>query len=346
MLTVNQQDLLAKLKLNCQGYIKNRESQSLEYKQNFQLGDNLLKYIKTLVGMANNEGGYIIFGVQNTPHIPIGMTNGRFSTIDPKEIDEKIRNHFSPELKWDMGTFILGGKELGFIHVAEAQSKPIVCKSGKQDILREGAIYYRYRAESKEIEYPELRQLLDSEKEKERLLWIQHIQKIAYAGPQNIHLLNSFKGELTVGDGKILIDKSILDQIAFIKEGHFVENNEDGTPTLKLLGNIEGITDTEVALLPDDLYPYTTKQLMEKLNVNQYEMQAILHHYKVKERPKYHAEISHGKMPIHKYSECFFTSIQKLLEDPRCLPKCLEDYKEYQKVQAQQHRSSRRRRRI
>ena len=36
--------------LDIKGYLKKRESFNLEYKQNFQLGDNLLKYIKTLVG--------------------------------------------------------------------------------------------------------------------------------------------------------------------------------------------------------------------------------------------------------------------------------------------------------
>ena len=28
--------------------------------------------------MANNKGGKIVFGIQDSPHIPIGMTNSRF----------------------------------------------------------------------------------------------------------------------------------------------------------------------------------------------------------------------------------------------------------------------------
>ena len=83
--------------LDARGYLKKRESYNLEYKQNFQLGDNLLKYIKTLVGMANNKGGQIIFGVQDSPHVPLGMTNQRLNDLDPKDIDVKIREYFSPE---------------------------------------------------------------------------------------------------------------------------------------------------------------------------------------------------------------------------------------------------------
>ena len=82
------------------GYLKRRESASLEYKQNFQKGDNLLKYIKTLVGMANNKGGMIIFGIQDSPHIPLGMANTRFQEIDPKEIDGRLREYFAPSIKW------------------------------------------------------------------------------------------------------------------------------------------------------------------------------------------------------------------------------------------------------
>ena len=61
------------------GYLRRRESSDLEYKENFHRGDDTLKYIKTLVGMANNKGGRIIFGVQNSPHIPVGMTNTKFT---------------------------------------------------------------------------------------------------------------------------------------------------------------------------------------------------------------------------------------------------------------------------
>ena len=88
--------------LDSRGYLKKRESFNLEYKQNFQLGDNLLKYIKTLVGMANNKGGQIIFGVQNSPHIPTGMTNMKLHEIDPKEIDSKIREYFAPGIRWNV----------------------------------------------------------------------------------------------------------------------------------------------------------------------------------------------------------------------------------------------------
>ena len=55
---------LITLKLNEKGYVSNRESMQLEFKQAFQLGGSLHTYARTMVGMANNSVGYIVFGVQ------------------------------------------------------------------------------------------------------------------------------------------------------------------------------------------------------------------------------------------------------------------------------------------
>jgi len=299
--------------IDSKGYLKKRESYNLEYKQNFQLGDSLLKYIKTLVGMANNKGGQIIFGVQNSPHIPLGMSNQKMIEMDPKDIDAKMREYFSPEIRWNMAFQDFEGKTFGMLSVEEAGVKPIVCKKNKSDILREGAIYYRYRGETKEIEYPELNQILEKEREKERLLWIKHIEKISMVGPRNAQILDTYNGEITFGDRKVLIDKSLIDKLTFIKEGHFTEKEGEGLPTLKLVGTIDGLIDVDNAAIdPNAMYPLTTKQLQEALNVNSYQIQAIILYLDLKNKPKRHTEIKQGKKSnsIHKYAMIVLKSIR------------------------------------
>lgn len=317
--------------LNSQGYLKCRESHNLEYKQNFQLGDNLLKYIKTMAGMANNKGGQIVFGVKDSPHEPMGMTNDKFSTIDPKVIDSKIREYFEPSLKWDMKTVEFDSKLFGVINIEEATEKPIVCKKGKDGILREGAIYYRYRAETREIEYAELKKLLDIEKEKEKLLWIKHIEKIRLVGPRNVQILDLYNGEISYGEHKILLEKSLLDKLNVIKEGSFTEKEGDGIPVLKLIGSIDGLVDPDnVIIAPEAMYPLTTKQLQEKLQLNQYQMQAVIHSLGLKSKPKYHTEITNGKSFIHKYSEKAEATIKGLFNRngrESCLAMWIEQYK-------------------
>jgi hypothetical protein len=89
------------------------------------------------------------------------------------------------------------------------------------------------------------------------LLWLQHITKISTIGPKNVQLLDTYKGEITTGEGRILIDKNILDKLKFVQEGKFVE--KDGAPTLKLVGEISGVVDTENMLPADTVYLLFTK---------------------------------------------------------------------------------------
>ena len=317
-------------KLDDKGYIKRRESFDLEFKQNFQVGDNLLKYLKTLVGMANNKGGQIVFGIKDSPHVPIGMTNNRFFETDPKDIDKRIREYFSQEIAWKTDVHKIGEKSFGILSVEKSEDKPIICKKNKDDVLREGAIYYRYRGETKEIEYSELKKILDAEKEKERLLWISHINKIAMVGPKNIQLLDTYKGEICLGENKVFIDQSIIDKINFIREGNFTEKDGEGLPALKLIGTVEGIDESALAVRPDSLYPLTTTDVQKRLGLNQYQFQAVAFYSKLKEKDQYHAEIKNGKkVTIHKYAEKVVPILERYLSQEGKLEICIEEYKKH-----------------
>lgn len=320
-----------RFELNERGYMRKHESSDLEYKENFHRGDDTLKYIKTLVGMANNKGGQIVFGVKNSPHVPLGMTNTKFTELDPKDFDNQIRQFFSPTIEWTMTTETYDGKTFGIITVKEAETKPVICSRSKTGVLREGAIYFRYRGETKEIGFTELHKLIEAEKEKERILWISHIQKMAMIGPANVEMLDVYKGELSVKDRKVLIDKNLISKIKFVREGHFVETDEEGTPALKLVGDVEGVDLKEVtAINPNDIYVYQTEQLKEQLHLNKYEMQAILYALQIKGKEKWHLAIPNGKSVVHKYTNDLLRVLKRKLTAPEFLPNCINIYKEYQ----------------
>lgn len=315
--------------LDSRGYIKKRESFDLEFKQNFQLGDNLVKYVKSMVGMANNKGGKIVFGIQNSPHIPTGMTNNRWHETDPATIDRTIREYFSQELIWSSEFIKNNEKEFAILLVEEAESKPVICKKNKGTILREGAIYYRYRGETKEIEYPELQKIIDKEKEKEKQLWLQHIQRISQIGPKNVQLLDTYKGEISIGDGKILIDKNVIDNLKFVQEGKFVE--KEGAPTLKLIGEITGIVDREVVIPTDKIYPLFTKDLQERLSLNSHDVKCLLWKLNIKGKHKYHSQTKTGKNSnmVNKYSESLIPVLKRLINsNSDFINNCRAEYKE------------------
>jgi len=314
--------------LNSKGYIKQRESFDLEFKQSFHYGDALAEYCRSLVGMSNNKGGEIIFGIKDRPRALNGLQNDKFENCDPNKINQLLSTYFSHELYWATETIEIHDKLFGRISVEEAKIKPIVCTRNYKNILKEAAIYYRYRGETKEICYPELATILQEERDKEKALWLKHVEKIGSVGPQNIHIIDTFNGEISTGQGKIILDKSIADQLKFIKEGEFSEKK--GSPTLRLVGEVTGLIDTSNIPRTDFLYPYRFTKFKEEMGINSFQFQAILWKLQVKGNPKYHTEISTGKSTsTHKYSKSFMEKLKTLLKRyPEWLPQTVGEYKE------------------
>lgn len=287
--------------INSKGHIRQRESADLEFKESFHY-ESIPFYLRSLVGMANNKGGQIIFGIKNSPHIPEGLKTEKFSKCDPKEINEKIHEYFSHEFEWHMNVLEYSNAQFGQIWVPEANNKPILCKkNNEKGNLREGAIYYRYRGETKEIAYPELYKLIETEKEKEKRLWMSHIERIGMVGPRNIHILDSLNGEMQIGENKVLLDKALLSKIKFIKEGSFVEKG--GAPALTIKGEISGVLDGTTIVSSDDLYPLFMSDLASSLNLNNHEIKCLLWKFNIKGDKRYHRVIKTGKKSeTHKYS--------------------------------------------
>jgi len=311
------------------GFLRQRESFDLEFKGAFHYGDSLAEYMRSIVGMANNKGGEIIFGVKDSPRKPIGLTNDKFENCDSNIINKFLTEYFSHEVEWYMETVEVLGLQFGRLWVEEANQKPIVCRRTFKDKLREAAIYYRYRGETKEIGYPELTKILDREREKEKLLWLKHVEKIGQVGPQNIHLIDTYNGEIQTGKGRILLDKSIADKLKFIKEGQFSE--KEGAPTLKLVGEITGIVDTTNVPKTDLLYPYRSSHLQDAFKINSHDFQAILWKLNIKNNVKYHMEITTGqKTSTHKYSEALRSRLQSTFERyPDWLSQTIIEYKQH-----------------
>lgn len=202
------------------------------------------------------------------------------------------------------------------LRVNEATSKPIICRKTQGKILREGAVYYRYRGETKEIRYAELASILDHEKDKEKKLWMDHIQKIGSVGPANIHILDTANGLMNIGTSSVLIDNSVIEQIKFIREGHFVE--KEGAPALKLIGEVAGVLNQDRIIYAESSYPYTAAHILAECGINNYEFQAFDWKYKVKGNPKFHIIIKTGrKSEIHKYSKGVVEKIRaEIRKDP------------------------------
>ncbi len=221
--------------------IISRESSILEFKESFGW-KSLPKYLKTCAAFANTKGGYLVFGIGRKPHKLLGLSGPRlkaFEDIEPEKLSGYLNDYFAPEIKWDIHEYELNGKIYGILYVYESKNKPVVCKKDADNVLKEGDIYYRYRGRSERIKYPELMSILDEKRKNEQALWMQHIEKIAKIGVNEVGIFDFSTGKVSGSAGSFVIDESLLSQLAFIKEGEFSEVK--GKPTIKIIGEAKVI---------------------------------------------------------------------------------------------------------
>ena len=230
-------------------YLYHREGQELEFKEQFNLA-GLANYFHDFAAFANNRGGFIIFGVKDSPRIPIGLNESsleQFNKIDPEKISGYLIEIFSPNIDWVQFVVEIGRKKFGIFQIFEAQNKPVIAKrnEGKDQIIKNGEVYYRYGGRSQKIQYAELESIINKRIERNNSQWLDLMSKIGKAGPQNAAILDTERSLIEKDQSKILVlDEELTDKLKFIKEGKFVE--KDGPTTLRLVGDVIPVDKIEV----------------------------------------------------------------------------------------------------
>jgi predicted HTH transcriptional regulator len=145
-----------------------RESKHREFKQAFVQND-FSDYTKTLAAFGNASGGYILFGVSDKPRRIVGAGE----IVDEARWADRLRDDFDPEIAIATKVYSLGSLNVFGVAVEPLPHRPIVCKRSRSkqvpgkdgkardiEVIREGAIYYRYSAQTRFIGYPELMHLM------------------------------------------------------------------------------------------------------------------------------------------------------------------------------------------
>ncbi len=224
-----------------------REDKNHEFKESFNMA-NAPMYLKTIAAFANNEGGYIIFGVKDKPHILQGLDDkalDRFATLPVEQFTRLLQDYFAPDIVWKNCIYEYKSLSFGIIYIYPAKVKPVICKKSSDTgnnpryALKESDIYYRYGGRTERIKYSELQRIIDEKRAAEERQWMRFLIKATRVGVENACIMDITKGEISGTGGKIVIDEDLLKRISFIKEGEFVENG--GTPTLRLVGDVETI---------------------------------------------------------------------------------------------------------
>ena len=230
-------------------------------------------YFRDFAAFSNNKGGYLVFGVQDSPRIPNGLSKNaldQFEKIDPEKITGFLLNIFSGNINWEQATFTIDKKHFGVFRIYKAGVKPIIAKKdeGKDQIIKNGEIYFRYGGRTQKIQFPELEAIINKRVEQNNSQWLDLMSKIGKAGPENAAILDTEKSIIEKENSKILVvDEKLASQLKFIKEGEFVEKK--GATTLKLVGNVTSIDHIEVVKkVKEDLikqFPYSATQLASEV---------------------------------------------------------------------------------
>lgn len=325
------EDLVRKIvsSVTSSGLLKSRESNTVEFKENFN-ASNTSKYAKTMAAFANNKGGYIIFGITDRPRTIKGLLNENFDNLNQEQFTENINNMFSPSLDWDCGSLVTDisqedgtiiPKKIGWIYTAESDFKPVIAlKNIDGEKVSSGDVIFRYRARSQKIKYAEMSKIISDNISRERDRLFKLFDAIKNSNTTNLGIVNYANGKFSTPYGiDVEFDRKLVAQVLkkakFIKEGKFSET--EGIPVIKVTGNID--LAEEVPVLegnPDETYPYRQKDLANKLGISTYEVCVFTYHYKMKENKAHHFEISASKKAkLHKFSEYALKFLQKKIEE-------------------------------
>jgi len=288
------------LKLKDDGNLFHRESQYLEFKESFNLA-GLADYYRDFAAFANNKGGYLIFGVKDRPKRELkGLSvkaTEQFDRLDPETVSGHLLELFSSSITWEHEIYKFNGMTFGVFYIYESIIKPVISKKdeGKDQILKNGEIYFRYGGRTQKIQSAELELIINKRIEQNNNQWLDLVQKIGKSGPQNAAILDSERGIIEKGESQILVvDEELLRDFQIIKEGEFSE--KQGAKTLKLVGNITPINQVEVIkkVKEDKLreYPLSAADLVTEIqkkqpNINKNRIWEIIKENGIKDNKDY-----------------------------------------------------------
>lgn len=144
------------------------EAYDIEYKLNFNISQELFK---TMNGLANNKGGYILFGIEPNTKKIVGLeepkVNYYLEKSDSEEMRGKIFTACQPNIEYKHCLHVINDLKVIVFYVPKSTNKPHIFSNGDGNI-KEGDIFYRYNDSIKRIQYAELSAIIEEKESKNK----------------------------------------------------------------------------------------------------------------------------------------------------------------------------------
>lgn len=289
-------------------HVRHGETDTVECKLNYAVSGKILRAI---AGLANNKGGHILFGIRNEATIVDGMSDDKFETLDPALLTSHLVSFLDPVPTVTRISHVIGGRKIGVLHVEKHERPPIIVLKGMGGDLREGAVYFRYVGETRQIKPGEMRAIIEAREARAVAEFSRRMSRVASGAGATIDLDT---GEVTGRTGSFVIDRELLPSIQFVREGDFSQTK--GAPTLRLVGDVQPMSAADrdrIHVVRDNIPPNSI-------------VENFLDDNQVRDPLAYlHAQAYYQRkwMPIWHYVRQLSMSIDDLVEDLRQLSACM-----------------------
>ena len=226
------------IKTKPDGRLAKRESTTLEFKEEFDwdVRASRVKYLKTIAAFANKNGGYLVFGITDSPRTLRGLSKP-FMQIDDAQINQFFNQFLAPAPEFEREEIQIQNKTFGFIYVHPTQNPPVVCVKDYDKIMSESSIYYRYSGQSAVIKSGDLMALLENAKQREADKWMQIFTKVATVGVGNAGIFDTSTGRLSTTKGnQFILDEKLLKRVKVLDK---YSEQESGAEAVRIVGEID-----------------------------------------------------------------------------------------------------------
>jgi Putative DNA-binding domain len=289
-------------------HVRSGETDVVECKLNYAVNGRI---IRAIAGLANNKGGHILFGIKDKGLLVEGMSDEKFETLDPKVLNSHLVGFLDPVPRVVRVPHAIGGKKIGVLYVEKHDRAPVIVLKEMGSDLREGAIYYRYVGETRQIKPGELRAIIETREARAVAEFSRRMSRVASGAGATIDLDT---GEVSGRTGSFVIDRELLPSIQFVREGDFSQTK--GAPTLRLVGDVQPISAADrerVHVVRDNIPPHS---IVENFLIGNQVSDPLAY---------LHAQAYYQRkwMPIWYYVHELQMSVDDLVEDLRRLTACM-----------------------